>query len=344
MGIISTLTQEMALDEALMKQFLLRGNTQFRFNASYMSVKKINAAAALIHRMADNLQMKLQIIVDIPGIKRRIGRIAGEWIVLNQNSIINFKLGKNSTDDRKTIPIPEIDFFDLLEIGDKIQIKDGKIEFLIKALIYDKRIVEAQSLSNARVKSYFGYNLHLKNLRSLGFPEKNWKILSDLNYNNITHVAVSYTESASMLQSVKQYLHNIGASPKIIAKIEDKSGFDNIKEIDQETDLIWFCRGDFANNTTVLDLFKYEKDLVEQIPKFSSPFYVAGENFMGIIHDGLPSRAEISHAGFLFSKGIAGMVLTDEIVNSKLPVNVFLLANKLRKKYSKFIPGQVMDA
>ncbi|MCK5076082.1 MAG: hypothetical protein KAR38_06880, partial [Calditrichia bacterium] len=321
----------------------LRGNNQFRFNASYMSVKKINKAALAINKIASQLNMDLQLIVDIPGIKRRIGTIAGEWMVLKPNTIIHFELGKEKTNDRKVIPIPEKDFFDMLEIGDRIQIKDGKIEFLVKSLIYDKKIVEAQSLSATRLKSFYGYNLYLKNLRSLGFPEKNWKILSELNYNFITHIAVSYTESAQMLQSVKQHLKNIGATTKIIAKIEDKEGFDNIKEIDKETNILWFCRGDFGNNTSLLDIYKYEKEILAKIPQFTSPLYVAGENFMGIVNEGLPSRAEIAHAGYLFANGIKGMILSDEIVNSKQPVNVYLLANKIKKKYSKFIPGQVIN-
>jgi len=343
MGIVSTLNDKLAVDEDILKQLLLRGNYQFRFNASYMPVDGINRAAEIIHKLALPLNIKLQLIVDIPGIKRRIGKLAGEWMIINPQTVVNFELGKDKTNNRRVIPIPEADFFEILEIGNKFLLKDGKIKFLIKSIDFNTKVIKAQSLSEARIKSFFGYSLYLKNLDSLGFPERNWKILSGLNYDLITHVAVSYTESAEMLHSIRERLLEYNAKPKLIAKIEEKSGFDHIMEIDFEADVLWFCRGDFGNNLPLLQLYQYEKKLLKKIPQYTSPFYIAGENFMGILHDGVPSRAEISHAGFLFEHGINGMVLSDEITNSKNPVDVFLLADKLKKKYSKFLPGQVMD-
>ena len=333
MAIVITLSNELASEVNRLNQFVSRGATRYRFNTSFSSPEIINYSAESLQKIGASLNQKIDVIIDLPGKKRRLGKLKENVIELAAGQVLGFCLGKKVAGSNEIIPIPEQDFLDLLEPGDHFFIKDGKIKFLITTVDSKSNCFTAQCLTTARVESFLGYSLHLKKLASLNLQEHDSDRLDKYEFRYINQIAVSYAESPVALEEMKKSLLMSGNKAEIIAKIETQAGFDKILELDKVCHELWFCRGDFANNVSVENLYHYEKKLLNLIPRLKSPVYVAGENMLGMVHGSLPSRAEISHLSYLFENGINGIVLSDETVKSENPLDAFLFAQKISKKY-----------
>ncbi len=337
MSIVLTMNHDLAADKKKLRQLLLRGASHFRFNASYFTPEDIKWSANNVFEVANDMEKEIQIYVDLPGAKRRIGTLSSSVVTVKKFQKYAFQLGISHTNQRRIIPIPDKDFLYDIMVGDILTLKEGKLRFLIVEIDYENQLVITESLSNGMIVSHLGYGFLKKQIPIKEFPEHNLEIIRQLDSSFVHYICLSYIESPDLIREIRRILSSENKTIGIVSKIETPDAINRFSEIALESDIIWFCRGDLLNFIRPEDLYYYEKTILSYIHDLPVSLYVAGENLYGYVFSEMPTRAELSHLGYLYETGIEGIVLSDETADTDNPIDIFLLAQKIERKYKKHV-------
>lgn len=99
---------------------------------------------------------------------------------------------------------------------------------------------------------------------------------------------------------------------KLIAKIEQRSAFDALMQIDRSFDELWLCRGDLGAEVGFSELGLYQEKHISHFAMLTKPQILAGEVLGSMVSQPQPSRSEISHLYSMLKVGFDGIVLSDE--------------------------------
>ena len=137
-----------------------------------------------------------------------------------------------------------------VSVGGHILLDDGLIDLLITDLDYEACIITAEILNDGILKSRKGVNVPNVSLKLPGITEKDE---SDIKFGleqGIDFIAASFVRRSSDVMEIRQVLEDAGQPHvKIISKIENQEGLDNLDEILSVSDGIMVARGDLGVET-----------------------------------------------------------------------------------------------
>ena len=183
----------------------------------------------------------------------------------------------------------------------------------------------------------------------MSFPNKvlKQKFLSDQDKadlkfgieNDIDFIACSFVSCKQDLLDVKKYLKEIGYDGKdnLIAKIENQSGIDNIKEICEECDGIMIGRGDMGVEIPFEELPAVQKKLITNCRLLGKRVITATEMLESMIHNTRPTRAEISDVANAVYDGSSAIMLSGETASGEHPVEAVETMAKIAEYTEKNI-------
>lgn len=94
--------------------------------------------------------------------------------------------------------------------------------------------------------------------------------------NKVDYVALSFVQSAEPVIKVKKILQKSGASRiKVISKIENMAGINNIDEIIRASDMIMVARGDLRIEMSKKKLSYFQEMIVDKGKRAGKPVIVA---------------------------------------------------------------------
>lgn len=171
----------------------------------------------------------------------------------------------------------------------------------------------------------------LSNRKSMSFPNKTLKQIylseqdkADILFgleNDIDFLACSFVSCRQDLIDVKEFLKaNGNPDIDIIAKIENRSGVDNIDEICEECDGIMIARGDMGVEIPFEELPNIQKKLITKCRLLGKRVITATEMLESMIHNPRPTRAEISDVANAVYDGTSAIMLSGETAAGKYPV------------------------
>ena len=139
--------------------------------------------------------------------------------------------------------------------------------------------------------------------------------------NEIDFVAASFVSSESDMQAIRAFLdENGGKDIDVIAKIENRSGVDNIEEICKVADGIMVARGDLGVEIPFVEVPSVQKYLIKKCRLLGKRVITATEMLESMIHNPRPTRAEISDVANAVYDGASAIMLSGETAAGKYPV------------------------
>jgi pyruvate kinase len=140
--------------------------------------------------------------------------------------------------------------------------------------------------------------------------------------NGVDFVAASFVSTKQDIQAVRSFLNeNGGEEIDIIAKIENKSGVDNVDEICEIADGIMVARGDLGVEIPFVEVPAIQKYLIKKCRLLGKRVITATEMLESMIQNPRPTRAEISDVANAVYDESSAIMLSGESASGKYPVD-----------------------
>ena len=217
----------------------------------------------------------------------------------------------------KVICVSYADFVKDVPIGSSIMIDDGTIALAVmdKDDKYLSCHVENDGVINAR-KSINIPSVHVKlpalSKKDIGFIE----FAAD---NDLDFIAHSFVRNKNDVIAVQKILNKKKSSMKIIAKIENAQGVENLSEILEHAYGVMIARGDLAVEIPTEQIPLIQKQIVRTCIEKRKPVIVATQMLHSMIESPRPTRAEVSDVANACLDHADALMLSGETANGKYP-------------------------
>ncbi len=322
-------------DEKTLSEMCLAGMNVARLNFSHGSYDEHHIIIDLIKKVRKKLNLPIAILLDTKGPEYRIKTFENKKINLMQNDIFTF-----TTDDcignNKKVSVNYKGLAKDLNVGDKILLNNGLLAF------------EVLKTTDTEVITKVLLGGELSDKKSMSFPNKilKQKYLSDQDKNDILfgakngidYIACSFVSCRQDMLDIKDFLHSNNIDDiDLIAKIENRSGVDNIEEICQECSGIMIGRGDMGVEIPFEQLPAIQKQLITKCRMLGKRVITATEMLESMIYNPRPTRAEISDVANAVYDGTSAIMLSGETAVGKYPVETVKTMSRIAEQTEKNI-------
>ena len=216
-------------DEVVLRQMILEGMNIARFNMSHGSHEEHGERLAMLKRLRADLNMPVAALLDTKGPEIRLGDFEQKQVVLKQGQLFTLTtseiLGNKESAYITYSGLP----YDVTP-GNRILIDDGLVEMEVESVVGEeiRCLVKNTGVISARK----GVNVPGA---ALSLPFINEKDYNDLRFaveQGFDFVAASFTRTYEDMRELKHILKDLGGEKiKVIAKIENSQGVENLDEI-----------------------------------------------------------------------------------------------------------------
>lgn len=289
-----------------------------RCNFSHGDHPQHKARMDMIKKVREELNLPIAIMLDTKGPEYRIGLFENNEVMLKNDDEFVFT-SDDVMGNEKKVSVSYKHLPDELEVGDRILVNNGLVIFEVTKIdghnIYTK-VLNGGKLSNRKSMSF--PNKHLKQ-EFLSEADK-----SDLLFGieqDVDFVAASFVSCKQDMLDMRKFLDDHGGQNiDIIAKIENRYGVDNIKEICEIADGIMVARGDLGVEVPFIEVPSIQKELIKKCRLMGKIVITATEMLESMIQNPRPTRAEISDVANAVYDGTSAIMLSGESAGGKYPV------------------------
>ncbi len=305
-------------DAAILKDMCLAGMNVARLNFSHGTHEEHQQKIDLIKSVREELNYPIALMLDTKGPEYRIGTFENKKITLKDDDTFTFTT-RQLVGNESIVSVNYDKLMENLEVGDKILVNNGLVIF------------EVTELNDTDAKCRVVIGGELSNRKSMNFPGKVMKhdFLSeqdkkDLLFgikNDVDFVAASFVSNKQDVADMREFLDaNGGKDIEIIAKIENRSGVNNIEEICQIANGVMVARGDLGVEIPAMEVPSVQKYLINKCRMLGKRVVTATEMLESMIYNPRPTRAELSDIANAVYDGTSAVMLSGETASGKYPV------------------------
>ena len=332
--IVCTIGPASESDEVLTRM-AQAGMNVARLNFSHGTHAEHHQKIEAIKRVREKLNMPISIMLDSKGPEYRIGTFENGSVILNEGDTFTFTT-EEVIGNEQHVSVSYKGLCDDLTVGDRILLNNGLMVFEVEKLDSTTavtRVVEGGELSNNKSMSFPN-----KVLRQEYLSEQDKKDFLFGIENEVDFIACSFVSNAQNLKDVRAFLAaNGGENIDLIAKIENRSGVDNIEEIIDASDGIMIGRGDMGVEIPFEELPAIQKHLISKCRLLGKRVITATEMLESMIHNPRPTRAEISDVANAVYDGTSAIMLSGETAVGKYPVQTIAAMSRIAEEAEKDI-------
>ena len=305
--------------EEMLEKIILAGVDVCRLNFSHGAYELHQEVIDRVRSINQRLGCNVALLQDLQGPKLRIGKVDGEFTLVEGNSIL--------VTTEEQISTPEVLYVSYKRLvqdckpGERILLNDGKVALEFTEKLNDTTL-KAKVVAGGPLSSNKGFNLPDS---SLTVPSLTKKDLADLEYGlsqELDWVALSFVRTADDIVELKRLIAEKGTHTKVIAKIEKPEAVKNIDEIIKVSDGIMVARGDLGVEVPLQRVPLIQKTIVEKCLAAAKPCIIATQMMETMITDSMPTRAEINDVANAVLDGADALMLSAETSVGKYPLRV----------------------
>lgn len=311
-------------NDNIVREMVLAGMNVARFNFSHGAHEWHKQAMERVRRISDELGIPVAILLDTKGPEIRTGDTegnssitlsAGERVIVTVDGCV-CRPAENGNPCRVSISWTEAPH--KLKPGMKILIADGLIELSVEDVSGGEIICTASNAGSFSSKK----NVNLIGVHA-GLPIMSDKDKDDLIFGagqDVDFVAASFVSFPEEVVEVKNFLKKHGSTARVIAKIENEEGLNNIEEIAAEADGIMVARGDLGVQLPAERIPIAQKTIIRTCQRLGKSVITATQMLDSMIVNPRPTRAELTDVANAIFDGTDALMLSGETASGKYPV------------------------
>lgn len=305
--------------EEVLKELFEKGVNVCRINFSHGNHEDHQKTINNIKKVRDEMDLPIGIMLDTKGPEIRLGSFKLDSVRLERGDIFTLTT-REIEGDENIVSVSYKDLASDIKLGDRILIDDGLVELQVIEIV-DNTDIKCRALNYGELKDHKGVNI--PNV-IVNLPALTEKDINDLKFgikNDIDFIAASFIRKAEDVINIRKVLEeNNGQGIKIISKIENREGVDNIDSILRVSDGIMVARGDLGVEIETEIMPLVQKDLIQKCNEVGKPVITATQMLDSMMRNPRPTRAEVTDVANAILDGTSCIMLSGETAAGKYPI------------------------
>ncbi len=319
----------------VMVDLALNGMDIARFNFSHGDHEEQKARLEQLKSVRDELDLPIAALLDTKGPEIRTGLLKdGKKVVLTEGQ--EFILTTRKVEGDETIG--HINYAGLpqdVSEGNRILIDDGLIE--LQVVKSEGTEITCTVINGGELGQRKGVNVPNVKVKLPALTEKDKEDIWFGIEEGFDFIAASFVRNADAIIEIKQMLDVAGANLKVIAKIENAEGIQNIDSIIAASDGIMVARGDMGVEIPAERVPYIQKEIIRKCNEASKPVITATQMLDSMIRNPRPTRAEVTDVANAVYDGTDAVMLSGETAMGKYPVEALKMMAQIAEETEKHL-------
>ena len=329
--------------EGVLRELVANGMNVARFNFSHGSHEEHLGRFEKLKAIREELGKPVAALLDTKGPEIRLKDFKNGTEMLEAGQTFTL----TTRDVEGTNEICSITYKDLpqdVQPGGTIMLDDGLIKLEIQT-INDTDII-CKVLNNGKIKNKKGVNVPGVHL---SMPYMSQRDRDDIIFGaqqGFDFIAASFVRTAQDVYDIRNLLNEYDSHIRIIAKIENREGVNNIDSILAAADAVMVARGDLGVEIDFTELPGIQKTIIDRSFSFGKPIVTATQMLDSMIVNPRPTRAEISDVANAIYDGTSAIMLSGETAAGAYPVEALKTMSAIAERTEQekhYLRGRLME-
>ena len=329
--------------EGVLRELVANGMNVARFNFSHGSHEEHLGRFEKLKAIREELGKPVAALLDTKGPEIRLKDFKNGTEMLEAGQ--TFTLTTREVEGTKEIC--SITYKDLpqdVQPGGTIMLDDGLIKLQI-VTVNDTDIV-CKVLNSGKIKNKKGVNVPGVHL---SMPYMSQRDRDDIIFGaqqGFDFIAASFVRTAQDVYDIRNLLNEYDSDIRIIAKIENREGVNNIDSILAAADAVMVARGDLGVEIDFTELPGIQKNIIERSFSFGKPIVTATQMLDSMMVNPRPTRAEISDVANAIYDGTSAIMLSGETAAGAYPVEALKTMSAIAERTEQeghYLRGRLME-
>jgi len=308
--------------------------------ASGMNVARLNSAHLAdegFFKVINNVRSvssDIAILIDTKGPEVRTTAIANnEKIMFETGDIVTVVGDLKRLTTKECISVSYENLIDDMNVGCKMLIDDGELEFTVTEKRNQALICVAENsgeLGSRKSVNVPGVRINLPSL-----TKRDREVIKLAIENGVDFIAHSFVRNKQDVLDIQEILDAANSPIKIISKIENQEGVDNIDEILEATYGVMVARGDLGIEVAQEKIPGIQRQLIRKCVQAKKPVIVATQMLHSMINNPRPTRAEVTDIANAIYYRTDALMLSGETAYGKYPVEAVKTMAKIAEEAEK---------
>ena len=315
--------------EGVLRQMLEAGMNVARFNFSHGSHAEHKGRLDALKALRAELGLPVAAMLDTKGPEVRLKSFAAGSVMLRTGQEFTLTT-RDIVGDEQGCSITYADLPGDVKAGDTILLDDGLVRLTV--LETTAADVRCRVENGGVMKDHKGVNVPGV---SLSMPYMSQQDREDILFGmeeGFDFIAASFVRSAADVRELRKLLESRKSRIRIIAKIENQEGINNLTEILAAADGIMVARGDMGVEIDFTEIPAIQKNMIAQCVAAGKPVITATQMLDSMIENPRPTRAEITDVANAIYDGTSAIMLSGETAAGKYPVEAVQTMDAIARK------------
>jgi pyruvate kinase len=283
------------------------------------NIRNIRAAASQKRRV-------VSIIIDLPGVKMRIGRLQNGSVLLKKGDKVVLTT-RNVLGTPACIPVEYRQLPKNVSKGQVIFLNDGFIQLKVEK--FSGHDVFCRIIIGGKLLSHKGLNLPGTKLNINPITGKDLKMVDFGLKHGVNIFGLSFVEKPKDIIRVREFARKKGHSVYLVAKIERRGAIENFDEILKAADAVMVARGDLGVEIPIEEVPGIQKRLIQKANILGRPVITATQMLESMTQNVRPTRAEVNDVANAILDGTDAIMLSQETAIGDYPIAAVRMMAKI---------------
>ncbi len=328
--------------EENLEKLIVAGVNVIRLNMAHATPEWCDERIQRVRKIQDKLSRSVSVMMDVKGPEIRTGKV-DEPIHVEPGEMFQFyiKTAEPPSDGMKAVTVNYPDLPKDVVIGYTVLVDSGLIR--MEVVEKDEERVICKVLVGGEIGSKRHINLPGAKVNLPALTKKDKTDLKAGIESGIDFVALSFVREAKDIRELRDFLSDHGSNARIIAKIEDHNGVNNMMDIVRATDAIMVARGDLGIEIDYHQLPIVQRQLVEACRLHGKPVIIATHLLESMIDSPVPTRAEISDVSNAVREQADAVMLSGETTTGEFPLEAVKVMRTIIESIEPVVPYDLND-
>lgn len=310
--IVATIS-DLKCEPDFLKTLVEEGVNVIRLNTAHMDEEK---AMKVIHNIR-SVSNSVAILIDTKGPEIRTSKTKTDLIV-EEGDIVYLCNEEDKPSTGKYFSTSYSRIVEDVSLGSLILIDDG--DMMLSVEEKNEKALVCKVKNSGFIKGMKSVNIPNAKINLPSLTEKDKRFIEFAIEQNLDFIAHSFVRRKDDVMEIKQMLEQAESKIKVIAKIENQEGVDNIDEILDEVYGVMVARGDLAIEIPAEKVPAVQTKLVNKCVESKKPVIIATQMLHSMISNPRPTRAEVTDVAHAIYSHADAIMLSGETAYGSYPV------------------------